>query len=254
MFKIEDFKDTPIRICEIEKTYLNYIRKFDYRVPVKSGRKYIGLIVFINGMQYVVPLTSKSTKDRISSGKNKRSPIVTTNIKNMADILHNNMFPVPETEIKDIKDISVWSDAYLNYEYRFIRKKWGKINIKSINTYRNRYDKNNKDYHFLNRICCDFKKLEVECKGWSYDHLTIKLREDYRFKEYIEIENGTNIASLVEINRYGIFSRVEGLDKNSLELQHIRIYAKDEFNQEKFIDAVFKITDISSKQLETVHS
>lgn len=94
--------------------------------------------------------------------------------------------------------------------------------------------------------------------GWSYNHLTIKLREDYRSKRYIEIENGTNISLLVEISGYGIFSRVEGLDENSSELQHIKIYAKDEFNQEKFIEAVVKITNTTVKQLEkkleTVHS
>jgi protein AbiQ len=122
MFEEKDFKNTPIRICEIKKPYLNYIRKFDKRIPVKSGRKYIGLVILINGMQYVVPLTSKGVNDRVSNGKNKRSPIVTTNLKNVADILHNNMFPAPESEIIDIKDISNEFDSYLNYEYRFIRK------------------------------------------------------------------------------------------------------------------------------------
>lgn len=78
-------------------------------------------------MQYVVPLTSQSVEERNLKVKNKRSPLVTTNIKNIAGILHNNMFPIPESEIIDIKEISAESDSYLNYEYRFIRKNGQKL-------------------------------------------------------------------------------------------------------------------------------
>ncbi|MEF2615189.1 type III toxin-antitoxin system ToxN/AbiQ family toxin [Faecalibacillus faecis] len=165
MFNEDDFKGTPINICYVKSDYLKYIRKFDYRIPIKTNRKFIGLVIRINGSQYVVPLTSKSSKERVSSGKRKRSPVVTTNLKDVADILHNNMFPVPSVEIEKIKDISYFTDPYLNYEYRLIRKKWVAINIKSMNVYRNRYIQKNKDYLFLNKICCDFKKLEEECKG-----------------------------------------------------------------------------------------
>lgn len=247
MFEIEDFKNTPVRICKIEKSYINYMRKFDKRVPIKSGRKYICLVVLINNIHYVVPLTSKGADDRELKGKNKRSPIVTTNLKNIADVLHNNMFPIPEMEIKDIKDISAYTDSYLNYEYRFIRKKWSQINIKSINTYRNRYDKNHKDYKFLKLICCDFKKLEEECLGWSYNHLTIKLKEEYSSKEYIEIKNEEDIATLVQISHYGVYSRCEGFDETSSELQNITVYAKDEFGQEKSVS--FMVKAISSEEL-----
>lgn len=127
MFEIEDFKNTPIRVCKVKKDYLKFIRKFDYRIPVKSGRKFICLVIVINGIQYVVPLTSQSVEERNLKGKNKRSPLVTTNIKNIADILHNNMFPIPKSEIIDIKEISAESDSYLNYEYRFIRKNGQKL-------------------------------------------------------------------------------------------------------------------------------
>lgn len=258
MFKIEDFKGTSIRICKIKTPYLNYIRNFDHRIPVKGERKYIGLIININGMQYVVPLTSKGTNERILNGKNKRSPLVTTNIKDVADILHNNMFPTPESEIIDIKEISAESDSYLNYEYRFIRKKWAKINIKSMNIYQNRYNNEDRDYNFLKFICCDFKKLEIECKGWAYDHLVIKIKEQYRLKEYIEINKNTEIFSLVEVNDYGTYSRVENYDENNSELQSIKIYAKDEFGQEKFVEAVIKVKDgetltqIDEKELQAV--
>lgn len=177
MFNEEDFKGTPINICYVKSDYLKYIRKFDYRIPIKTNRKFIGLVILINGSQYVVPLTSKSSKERVSSGKRKRSPVVTTNLKDVADILHNNMFPVPSVEIEKIKDISYFTDPYLNYEYRLIRKKRAAINIKSMNVYRNRYIQKNKDYLFLNKICCDFKKLEEECKRWSYNHLFIQLKK-----------------------------------------------------------------------------
>lgn len=148
MFNERDFKNTKISICYVNSDYLKYIRNFDFRIPVKNNRKFIGLVILINGMQYVVPLTSKNSYERVSNGKNKRSPIVTTHLKNVADILHNNMFPVPIKELENIDNISFESDSFLNYEYRLIRKKWASINLKSMNVYRNRDDSKNKDYYF----------------------------------------------------------------------------------------------------------
>ena len=56
MFNEDDFKGTPINICYVKSDYLKYIRKFDYRIPIKTNRKFIGLVIRINGSQYVVPL------------------------------------------------------------------------------------------------------------------------------------------------------------------------------------------------------
>lgn len=250
MFTQNDYKKTNIRMCKITKDYLKFMNKIDYKVSKKKERTFIGLIVKFNNIQYVVPLTSQTLEKRHLNGKRKRSPIITTFLKEngneLADILHNNMFPVPENEIIDIKGIRDESNSYLSKEYRYIKKKWDKINEKSMNIYLSRYDKHHPNYYFLKSMCCDFKKLEEECLGWSYDHLKIKLKDEFN-EEIIYISKSTNFETLVSINNYSIFSRVENFDENSHELQNIRIYAKDEFGQEKFIEIVIKI------KVETPH-
>lgn len=79
----------------------------------------------MNGRLYVVPLTSQTTKERVARGKKKRSAALTTFIKvggeEIANRLHNNMFPVPKDQIKKIQ-IDPLVDTYLANEERQIKK------------------------------------------------------------------------------------------------------------------------------------
>lgn len=169
----EDLKCTKPILCEIDKDYMKYMHEADWRVSVKNKRKFIGLAVRINGRFYVIPLTSQTTKERTALGKKKRSASITTFIKvggeEIANLLHNNMFPVPKKLIKKI-EIDPMVDTYLANEERQIRKHWVEINTKSITVYRERYDKNSRNYHFFMKTCCDFKKLEAECDKWEKEH------------------------------------------------------------------------------------
>lgn len=79
------------------------------------------------------------------------------------------MFPVPKNQLKKIK-INPMVDTYLANEERQIRKHWIEINSKSISVYRDRYNSGSRNYHFLTKTCCDFKKLEVECDRWEKEH------------------------------------------------------------------------------------
>ncbi|CVI72501.1 MULTISPECIES: type III toxin-antitoxin system ToxN/AbiQ family toxin [Eubacteriales] len=170
----EDIRKTTPILCEIQRDYIKYMHDADWRVSVKyNNRKFVGLAVQINGRMFVVPLTSQTTKERIARGKKKRSAAITTFLKvageEIANLLHNNMFPVPDDQIKPIQ-IDPKVDTYLANEERQIRKKWVEINTKSIAVYRERYDKESRNYYFFNKTCCDFKKLEVECDRWEREH------------------------------------------------------------------------------------
>ena len=169
----EDLKCTKPILCEIERNYMKYMHEADWRVSVKYKRKFVGLAVRINGRIYVVPLTSQTTKERVARGKKKRSAAITTFIKikgeEIANLLHNNMFPVPKNQLKKIK-IDPLVDTYLANEERQIRKHWAEINSKSIAVYRERYDNDSRNYHFLDKTCCAFKKLEEECDRWEREH------------------------------------------------------------------------------------
>lgn len=170
----QDIKNTKPILCEIQRDYIKYMHDKDWRVSVKyNNRKFVGLAVRINGRMYVVPLTSQTTQERVARGKKKRSATITTFIKvggeEIANLLHNNMFPVPDDQIKKI-EIDPEVDTYLANEQRQIRKNWVEINTKSVTVYCERYNTKSRNYHFLERTCCDFKKLEVECDKWEKEY------------------------------------------------------------------------------------
>ena len=90
-----------MKFYKVDTNYLNELRKIDGRVPLNKEyvgssnkvRPYIGIMLVVDGIDYLVPLTSKT---------NKRStyvnmPIFDKNNKKIAYLLINNMVPVPES-------------------------------------------------------------------------------------------------------------------------------------------------------------
>lgn len=167
-------KKTKPRLCKVDDKYLRYMHKCDNRISVKyNNRPFVVLVVEINGFLYAVPLTSQTTSERIKRGKKKRSHRTTTFIYNkneeIANLLHNNMFPVPDTSLSDII-IDPITMSYEANEERFMRKNWVDINLKSIDVYTDRYNPECRDFQFLSKICCDFKYLETKCSEWIDQH------------------------------------------------------------------------------------
>ena len=80
----------------VDKEYLKYMHKIDYRVSVKyNNRVFVGIITVIGSQKYVIPLTSQTTEARKREGKRKRSSLITTfvtesNGTEIANILYNN--------------------------------------------------------------------------------------------------------------------------------------------------------------------
>ena len=122
----------------------------------------------INGVRYVLPLTSQTTQERKKVGKNKRAAVITTFVKDtanneIANILHNNMFPVKEG-VYSALEIDAEVDTYESNEIRFIRKNRDKIIKKAQKVYTDRTTKHDT---FLFKTCCDFKKLEENYQKYS---------------------------------------------------------------------------------------
>ena len=166
----EDLKKTTPRLCKVDSGLLKYLHKCDHRVSVKKERVFVGLAVYINGKLYLIPLTSVTCAKRISEGKKPRPNTIITKVmdgaEEIADLLYNNMIPVDENYITDII-IDPDKDSYLANEERFIRKNWVAINVKAISIYRNRYNALHRDYDFLTKMCCDFRKLEDMLKNYQ---------------------------------------------------------------------------------------
>lgn len=163
-------KENPI-LCYVEKGYLKYMHNVDWRISVKyNNRVFAGIVTSINDKKYVIPLTSQTTAERIKEGKKKRSSLITTFIEDgdgeIANLLYNNMFPVQEAVIEKVT-IDPLVDTYCANEIRYIRKKWSDIEEKAKNVYNERYDTASRNYAFLQRTCCDYKKLEQEYQKYQ---------------------------------------------------------------------------------------
>lgn len=117
----------------------------------------------INGVKYVLPLTSQTTEERKKRGKKKRAAVMTTfvrehNGREIANILHNNMIPVLDSVVSLIP-IDTRINTYEANEIRYIRKNADEIIKKANMVYQKRVTNYNE---FFLKACCDFKKLENE--------------------------------------------------------------------------------------------
>lgn len=163
--------DNELFLYMINPNYLKYIHKIDNRVSVKyNNRPFVGVVMMINDIPYVLPLTSQTTAERKKTGKKKRSAKTTTFVKDsgdeeIANILHNNMFPVKEG-VFTLLEVEAESDTYEANEIRYIRKNRDKIIEKAKKVHDDRIG--GKDA-FLNRICCDFEKLEGRFEAYKED-------------------------------------------------------------------------------------
>ena len=89
-----------MKFYKVDTNYLNELRQIDSRVPfnkefvgkTKKTRPYIGIMLSIEGIDYLVPLTSN--KGKRTSYVNM--PIFDKNNEKIAYLLINNMIPVPE--------------------------------------------------------------------------------------------------------------------------------------------------------------
>ena len=161
-----EIKNGKLKMYDISEKYKTYLRKFDNKVSEKDSRKFYGILITKNNMDYYIPFTSKIDK--------KTSPKLTVNIKDtknriIAKSLLNNMIPVNEKQayIVDINN-SKYKD-YFNKEIAYLRKKKviDELLKKVDNIFQVLENKENPDYLFFKQICCDFKLLEKKCLKYN---------------------------------------------------------------------------------------
>ena len=154
--------ENELYLCSVDKGYLKYLHGLDYRVSVKyNNRPFVGIITMINGIKYVIPLTSQTTQEREKEGKSKRAARITTFVRDsagveIADLLYNNMIPITD-QYYTLVSVNAEIDTYEANEIRFIRKNKDNITRKARKVHDDRMTKHDK---FLYKTCCDFSKLE----------------------------------------------------------------------------------------------
>lgn len=158
-----------IRFYEIKRDYVDYLSSAEPRLFHNSQqgqaneRKYIGIILQVNGIDYFAPLSSFKPKH-----KSMKNSLDFIKVQNYAVINLNCMFPVPPGE-RTYVDFALVSDpkykALLLAEYRFIKSIQAKILKNAAALYHHK--RNNGNRTPLARRCNDFITLEKLCSAYK---------------------------------------------------------------------------------------
>ena len=157
-----------IKLYEIDNKYIDYLSKFaphlfhNKQAGQSNERKYIGVVLYINGLEYFAPLSSFKPKH----SKMKES-IDFLKIKAYAVINLNNMFPVPKGLCKCVDINSQRNPKYkalLLAEYRAIKSMQDKIRKNANTLYRLKLKGETTP---LVKRCNDFVLLEKACNNYK---------------------------------------------------------------------------------------
>lgn len=158
-----------IKLYNIDNRYIDYLSPhaphlfYNKKPGQQNERKFIGVILQVNGLNYFAPLSSFKPKHQ-----NMSDMIDFIKVKNYAVINLNNMFPVPKEEcyFVDIqKEQDLQYRSLLRAEYRYIKSIQDKIRKNALNVYNHKIIKGNSTG--LAKRCNDFLLLEKLCKEYN---------------------------------------------------------------------------------------
>ena len=164
-----EIKNGKLVVYDVDNNYRNYLRKYEPKVSMKEERRFYGILVTNNGIDYCIPFTCKIKR---------RNSKLTVNIRNkgkvIAQLLINNMIPVKEKVISIVDVKNDKQREYLNNEIIYLRKEAivNEILEKTEKVLKILEDKTHHDYRFFKGICCDYQLLEQKCQEYIKIHLT----------------------------------------------------------------------------------
>ena len=151
-----------LRMYEVKSEYVEYLSKHHEHLFYDRGnnrRKYVGIILDINGYKYFAPLSSfKEKHKKIKEG------VDFIKIKDYAVININNMIPVPQGAFNS-PDINAEKDPHYRYllqaESREINRQKNRIlkNAQIVYSHKKKYGTST----LLAKRTNDFNKLEQLC-------------------------------------------------------------------------------------------
>lgn len=158
-----------IKLYEISNDYIDYLSLYathlfrNKKPEQKNERKYIGIILQINNVDYFAPLSSFKQKHKAMG-----EMLDFIKVKDYAVINLNNMFPVPASEYTYVdfaqeKDLRYRS--LLLSEYRYIKSIQKKIRKNALVVYKHKIENGNSTK--LAKRCNDFVLLEELCKNYK---------------------------------------------------------------------------------------
>ena len=168
-----------LNLYSVSNQYIKYLRQFDSRIYDNKDedktyeRKYLGVVLTVNGFNYYIPMSSPKKSDYIDY----ENQIIRNDTKTIirmysGDRLYgtlriSNMIPVPITELEPYilsneKELK-YKEVVLG-ELRYINNNADKI-IKYVKTVYNQKVKNIDVGYIRNTV--DFKLLEEKLKEWN---------------------------------------------------------------------------------------
>ena len=169
-----------LNLYSISDEYIKYLRKFESKVYDNKEelrtykRKYLGIVLTINGFNYYIPMSSPKKSDYLDYENNiirhdTKTIIRVQNSGRLYGTLRiSNMIPVPITELEpyilaDEKDPK-YKQVILG-ELRYIDSNSDKI-IKYAKTVYNQKIKKFENIGYIKNTV-DFKLLEEKCKEYN---------------------------------------------------------------------------------------
>lgn len=148
-----------LRVYRVLDKYVAFLHSRDFRVQYNkhTSRPYIGIVLRVGEFKYFVPMESpKPNHKNIKPG-----PHILKMDKGRLGLLgFNNMIPVREEALISFNISDEPNEAYarlLEKQVYFCNRNKTEIFNKASRTY---YEVVNKENKFLERVSCDFKKLE----------------------------------------------------------------------------------------------
>lgn len=167
-----------LKFYEINTDYVDYICSLsptmmhNKQAHQTNERKYIGVVLSINGYDYFAPLSS--FKPKHAGMKNALDFI---KVGNYAVINLNNMFPAPMAVCSYVDFACVEDDKYrslLMAEYLIIKRLSGRITASAETLYKYKRVKDNRDA--LARRCNDYAALEAACDSYIHQVMPSLMR------------------------------------------------------------------------------
>ena len=158
-----------IRFYEIRTQYIDYLVPYaphlfhNSKKGQANQRKYIGIVLQVNGMNYFAPLSSFKPKHE---GMKEGMDFI--KVLRYAVINLNNMFPVPPSERVYVDFGAIKDPSYkslLLAEYRYIKSIQTKIQKNAVTLYNHKLTKGNSTS--LAQRCNDFSLLEAKCRNYK---------------------------------------------------------------------------------------
>ena len=158
-----------IKLYEIDPEYVQYLSGYaahlfhNKQLGQSNERKYIGVILTVNNMDYFAPLSSFKDKHA-----RMQESIDFIKVKRYAVININNMFPVPDglaTYVDISKEKNEHYRSLLLAEYRTIKSMQQRIRKNAVIVYKHRIE--NGTSTSLGKRCNDFKLLEEASRNYK---------------------------------------------------------------------------------------